>query len=32
VVGSDVLEIVEDFVWYDDDPSESAETATARTP
>ena len=32
VVGSDVLKIVEDFVWYDDDPSESEETATARTP
>jgi len=32
VVGSDVLDIVGDFVWYDDDPSESEETATARTP
>jgi hypothetical protein len=32
VVGSDVLEIVEGFMWCDDDPSESEETATARTP
>lgn len=32
VVGSDVLEIVEDFVWYDDDPSEPEETDTVRTP
>jgi len=31
VVGSDVLEIVGDFVWYDDDQSESGETATAPT-
>jgi hypothetical protein len=30
VVGSDVLQIVGDFVWYDDDPSESEETATGR--
>ena len=29
VVGRDVLEIVGDFVWYDDGPSESEETATA---
>jgi hypothetical protein len=29
VVGKDVLEIVGDFVWYDDGPSESEETATA---
>ncbi len=32
VAGSDVLQIVGDFVWYDDDPSESEETASARTP
>lgn len=32
VVGSDVLKIVGDFVWYDDDLSESEETATARPP
>jgi hypothetical protein len=31
VVGSDVLKIVEEFVWYDDDPRESEETATARS-
>lgn len=28
LVGPDVLEIVGDFVWYDDDPSESVGTAT----
>lgn len=32
VVGSDVLKIVGDFVWYDDDPSESEATAIPRTP
>jgi hypothetical protein len=31
VVGRDVLDIVGDFVWYDDDPSESEETDTAPT-
>lgn len=32
LVGSDVLEIVGDFEWYYEDPSESAATATAQTP
>ena len=32
VVGRDVLEIVGDFVWYNDDPSEPQETATAPAP